>query len=326
LHGWPRRFRLGAERSSLRPEQGGDARISDRHSSRGSDDRRAAQTSRLRDGTVRQEPFRRSERILTNGSWLRHLLRQPLPPECRGRTRGPGLPGPQGLSRLQGALRSSRSAQVLGDRRGRSDRTPALGTSRQAKDRRHWSPDSRANEDLRRRVRGRGDRMDPRAESARKALVLLAEHDPHARSHPYEARKHRAVRQMAVLVPRHDDRPRSPRGSGTTPPRRTRDRRRHDRDVLHRQWPAHEHVARRRHDTFPQRKGHQLGGRLSSTSSPNSSRRSRSFRLDRGRRRSRSIRRWKSFKRPTLPTGRRQRVRFRTVDTDPAQAWPCRDT
>ena len=36
----------------------------------------------------------------------------------------------------------------------------------------------------------------------------------------------------------------------------------HDRHVLHRQRPAHEHLARRRHDAVPQREELQLGGRL----------------------------------------------------------------
>ena len=46
------------------------------------------------------------------------------------------------------------------------------------------------------------------------------------------------------------------------PARRTRPRREHDRHVLHRQRPAHEHLARRRHDAVPQREELELGGRL----------------------------------------------------------------
>ena len=42
----------------------------------------------------------------------------------------------------------------------------------------------------------------------------------------------------------------------------TPDRRGHDRDVLDRQRPPHEHVAGRGDDTVPQREEHELGGRV----------------------------------------------------------------
>ena len=45
-------------------------------------------------------------------------------------------------------------------------------------------------------------------------------------------------------------------------PRRARPRRRHLRHVQHGQRPAHEHLAGRRHDPVPQRKEHELGGRV----------------------------------------------------------------
>ena len=51
-------------------------------------------------------------------------------------------------------------------------------------------------------------------------------------------------------------------GEPARPARRTRPRRQHDRHVLHRQRPAHEHLARRRHDAVPQREELELGGRL----------------------------------------------------------------
>ena len=51
-------------------------------------------------------------------------------------------------------------------------------------------------------------------------------------------------------------------GADARPARRARHRRRHDRHVHHRQRPAHEHLAGRRHDAVPQREEHQLGGRL----------------------------------------------------------------
>ena len=48
-------------------------------------------------------------------------------------------------------------------------------------------------------------------------------------------------------------------GAAARPARRARSRRRHDRDLQHRQRAAQEHVARRRHDAVPQREEHELG-------------------------------------------------------------------
>ena len=42
---------------------------------------------RLRHGPVRQEPSRRPQRAPAHGARLRRVLRQPLPPQCRGRAR-----------------------------------------------------------------------------------------------------------------------------------------------------------------------------------------------------------------------------------------------
>ena len=52
-------------------------------------------------------------------------------------------------------------------------------------------------------------------------------------------------------------------GRASRLPRRERPRRRHHRHLLHRQRPAHELLARRRHDAVPEREELQLGGRLS---------------------------------------------------------------
>ena len=45
-----------------------------------------AQAARLRDRAVWQEPPRRPQRISAHCPWLRRVLRQPLPSQCRGRT------------------------------------------------------------------------------------------------------------------------------------------------------------------------------------------------------------------------------------------------
>ena len=101
------------------------------------------------------------------------------------------------------------------------------------------------------------------AKDADTPVLRLAQHHPHALPHPHQGRQPGQGRPLAVGVPRHDGRPRRARrvrcstylddnGSG----------RQHDRHVLHRQRPAHEHLARRRHDAVPQREELQLGRRL----------------------------------------------------------------
>ena len=56
---------------------------------------------------------------LPTGTWLRRVLRQPVSPECRGRTRVCGLP--EG-SEFQEEVRAARRHEVQGDGQGRSDR------------------------------------------------------------------------------------------------------------------------------------------------------------------------------------------------------------
>ena len=70
-------------------------------------------------------------------------------------------------------------------------------------------------------------------------------------------------RAVAVGVPRHHDRPRRAGRRPARVPRRPGPRGGHDRHVLHRQRPAHEHLARCRHDAVPQREELELGGCLS---------------------------------------------------------------
>jgi arylsulfatase len=69
-------------------------------------------------------------------------------------------------------------------------------------------------------------------------------------------------RPLAVGVPRHDGRPRRAGRSCSTFLDEPGPRREHDRHVLDRQRPAHEHLARRRDDAVPQREELQLGGCL----------------------------------------------------------------
>ena len=71
--------------------------------------------------------------------------------------------------------------------------------------------------------------------------------------------KYTARRQR---VHRRHDRARRPRRHAAQGPRRPGHRRQHDRRLLHRQRPAHEHLAGRRDDAVPLGEEHQLGRRL----------------------------------------------------------------
>ena len=77
-------------------------------------DRRPAQKSRLRHGSVRQEPRRRSQPLAPHGQWLRRVLRQPLPSQRRGRAGIAGLSEGPSLPRQ---VRPARRASLQGDRR-----------------------------------------------------------------------------------------------------------------------------------------------------------------------------------------------------------------
>ena len=74
----------------------------------GSDHRRVAQAARVLDWPVRQEPSRRQGRIPAHEPRVRRVLRQPLPPQCRGRTGERGLPE---KPRLPEEVRSARGDQ-----------------------------------------------------------------------------------------------------------------------------------------------------------------------------------------------------------------------
>jgi arylsulfatase A-like enzyme len=83
----------------------------------------------------------------------------------------------------------------------------------------------------------------------------------HFRVHPPEHTRGPG-RALAVLLPRRDGGARQARGADARPAGRAGHRRGHHRHVLDRQRPAHEHLARRRHDPLPQREELQLGRRV----------------------------------------------------------------
>ena len=85
------------------------------------DDRRVAQAIGLCDRAVRQEPSRRPQRIPADGARLRRILRQSLPPECRGGAGIAGLPEPARFSAISRAVRPARRHGLQGERHRRRD-------------------------------------------------------------------------------------------------------------------------------------------------------------------------------------------------------------
>ena len=77
-------FITGQATRAHRPVQSRPARCGGRHEGRGPDHRHDPEGHGLRDRTVRQEPPRRPRRAPADRARLRRVLRQPLPPQCRG--------------------------------------------------------------------------------------------------------------------------------------------------------------------------------------------------------------------------------------------------
>ena len=233
------------ERVPHRAEQGRHAGRRRRAAGRGPDDRRAAQAAGLRDRAVRQEPPRRPEQVPADRARLRRVLRQPLPPQRRGGA---------GERRTTRPPRSSRASTSAFRPRGvihswaTDEDDPTRSTSRvrarrQAADRGHRAADQEADGDHRRR--GRSARASTSSSASTRPstpfFVWFNTTHMHFRTHT-KPESRRAGRALAVAVPRHDDRPRQERRHAAGPARRARPRRGHDRHLLHRQRPAHEHA------------------------------------------------------------------------------------
>ena len=195
-------------RPAHRPDQGRPAGRHARAAEGRPDDRRAAEAARLCDRPVRQEPPGRPQRVPAHRARLRRVLRQPLPPERRGRAGTAGLPEGPGVPRQ---VRPARRDGLQGLGHGRPDRRPALRQGRQAGLQGHRPADQEADGDDRRRHRRPGRGLHPAAEQGRQAGLRLGELHPHALPHPHQAGEHRPVGALAEPVPRHHDRPRQER-------------------------------------------------------------------------------------------------------------------
>ena len=125
LHGGPVVVHHRPERLPHRHEQGRDARRGCRSAEGGPDDRRAAQAAGLRDRPVRQEPPRRPEQVPADRARVRRVLRQPLPPQRRGRTRDTRTTPPRRRRRCC----ARHCCPVASSIPGRPTRTPARSTT-----------------------------------------------------------------------------------------------------------------------------------------------------------------------------------------------------
>ena len=133
---------------------------------------------------------------------------------------------------------------------------------RRAEDREHRSADQKADGDRGRGIPGRGQGVHQAPAEGAQTVLCLVQHHPHAFPHAREAQKPGPVGALAIRISRRHDRPRQARRRDVGLARRTGDCRKHVCDVQHRQRAAHELLAGRGHDAFPQREELQLGRRL----------------------------------------------------------------
>ena len=94
------------------------------------------------------------------------------------------------------------------------------------------------------------------------AVLLLVQRHAHAPAHACARRAPRPLQARRQRVHRRHDRARRHRRHAAQGARRPGHRRQHDRRLLDRQRPAHEHLAGRRDDAVPLGEEHQLGRRL----------------------------------------------------------------
>ena len=242
-----------------RAQQGRLPWRADGHEPEGSIDRRPAEESRLRHGPVRQEPRRRPQRIAAHRQRLRRILRQPLPPQRRGRARAARLsegPGIQSKLGPRGVL----------DCKATDDDDPTV-------DPRFGKVGKQTIKDTGPLTKKRMETIDDET-SARAIDFMKREHDAgkpffcwfnatrmHLRTHvraEHRGRyKHGDSEYIDGMI-EHDDtigtllKALDDMGIANE----------HDRRLHERQRPAHEHLAGWRDDPVPLGKEHQLGRRV----------------------------------------------------------------
>ena len=187
--------------------------------------------------------------IAADGQRLRRVLRQPLPPQRRGRagaarlSEGPGVPqakfGPRGVLKCKA---TDEDDPTVDPRFGKVGKQTIEDTG---------AAHQEADGDDRRRNLRRGDRLHEAAEGGRQAVLLLVQRHAHAPAHARAAGAPRQVQARRQRVHRRHDRARRHDRHAAQGARRPGHRRQHDRRLLDRQRPAHEHLAGRRDDAVP---------------------------------------------------------------------------
>ena len=172
--------------------------------SRGPDDRRTAQAAGLRHRPVRQEPPRRPEQVPADRARVRRVLRQPVSPQRRGRTRARGLSDRRRVPRLL-RRRSCRAACIHSwatdeDSAEADDRYGPVGKQTH---RGHRPADQEADGDHRRRDHRARASTSSAPARGRHAVLRVDEHDAHALPDPHQAGEHRA-RPGRWQSPYHD--------------------------------------------------------------------------------------------------------------------------
>ena len=188
---------------------------------------------------------RRPQRVAADGERLRRVLRQPLPPQRRGRAgdcrtiRRTRLTarkfGPRGVLQMQGDRqgRPDRSIRASAGSASRRSRTPARSTKKRM-------------ETIDDETSAAAIDFMKRQQAGRQAVLLLVQRHPHAPAHACARRASRQLQARRQRVHRRHDRARRHGRHAAQGARRSGHRQQHDRRLHDRQRPAHEHLAGRR--------------------------------------------------------------------------------
>ena len=168
-----------------RPAEGRPAGREGRALREGPDARRPAQAAGLRHRPVRQEPPRRPQRVPADRPRVRRVLRQPLPPQRRGRAGEPRLPeeprvqeakfGPRGVLKCKA---SDKDDPTEDPRFGRVGKQTIEDTGPLTKKR---------METVDEEFLGARARLHRPPAQGRQAVLLLVQLDPHAHLHAPQA-------------------------------------------------------------------------------------------------------------------------------------------
>ncbi len=196
---------------------------------------------------VRQEPSRRPRRVPAHHPRLRRILRQPLPPQRRGRARRtPTIRRTRSSGRSSARAASACKADCAKDGQKIERHRPADQASGWRPSTRSSSPTPRISSSA---AAGRGEPFFCWFNSTRMHVFTHLKPEVEGKT---------GLGLYPDGMVEHDGHV----GELLAQARRARHRRQHDRRLHHRQRRRMLHLARRRHDAVQGRKGDQLGRRL----------------------------------------------------------------